>query len=130
MTDEGREQAEELVDAPKKKSRKHRRADGTLRPTYRRYRQRNAHKRLSPARRAWLANFEPGARKDFFRYSLAKTDGIWLGVFAKQLGLEQEEAAPMLERVADERGWRKLRTKSGMVVGIAPPKHRPPETHV
>lgn len=107
--------------------RSHRRADGTLRPTYRRYRNRKKaeQRRLldqTPERQAWLAQFDPGARERFFRYS-RHDEAVWLRAFAAGLGVSQEEAAPLLERLADERNWRKLRTSAGMVVGIAPLRH-------
>lgn len=123
------------VDAERRRKRRSkRRADGTLRPAVRRRRARDRRARLTPEqqaerqaeRDAWLERFEPGARTRFFKHSRARLgDAIYLRAFARQLDLPQEEAAPLLERVADERGWMKLRTKDGMVVGIAAPKTKP-----
>jgi len=108
-------------------SRKKRRADGTLRPARRRYlarkrAARNAERDRTPERQEWLANFEPDARDRFFRLSRALHRAIWLRAFSNELGLSQEEASPLLERLANDRRWMKLRTKDGMVVGIAAPK--------
>lgn len=118
-------------------ARKRRRADGTLRPAYRRYRrrrrqkqreatlaamtpeQRADHDRRRAERRVWLDNFKPGDRKRFFNHAVL-TDAVFLRAFSESLGLTQQDAAPLLERVANERRWRKLRTRDGMVVGIAP----------
>lgn len=109
-------------------ARKRRRADGTLRPSYARHQQRRRQQRVpgwndDPERQAWLNRFEPGARARFF-LNVRQRDAIFLRAFAAELGLPQEEAAPMLERVANERRWMKLRTRDGMVVGIAPPRKR------
>lgn len=109
-------------------ARKRRRADGKLRPAYRRYRARrnqarNAVRDATPERQAWLAQFELGARDRFFRYS-QPWKAVWLRAFAAEVGLPQEEAAPLLEQLANERHWMKLRKADGMVVGIAPPRKR------
>lgn len=110
-------------------SRRRRRADGTLRPTVVRRRQRiqKKRKKLSdddPARQAWLANFAPGARREFFDNTLF-SEAVFLSAFVSETGLERAAAADFLARTADERGWLKLATLDGTVVGIAPP--RPPK---
>lgn len=111
-------------------NRKHRRADGTLRPTYRRYRlKRNKLRReereaaMTPEQKAarveWLARFDDRERAAFFRsVNLSKT--VFLRAFSAELDLPQEEAWPLLERLANERNWLKLKTKDGMVVGAGP----------
>ena len=113
---------------------KKRRADGTLRPTVLRARRKRQRRRreqrlaamspeerqaLEDARAEWLANFPPGARADFFKIT-RYSETIWLRAFSRELGLPQEEAAPLLAKTADERGWPKLCTRDGMCVGIAP----------
>lgn len=111
-------------------NRKHRRADGTLRPAYRRYRlkrnkarreERNAN--MTPeekaARQAWLERFDERERAAFFR-SVNMSKCIFLRAFSTELGLPQEEAWPLLDRLANERNWLKLKTKDGMVVGAGP----------
>jgi hypothetical protein len=103
------------------KATNRRRADGKLRGAYARYKKRKRAERRQAERAEWLANFDAKDRRRFFRYSLAETEGIFLRGFSRDLNLPQEEAAPLLERLGDERGWMKLRTKTGMVVGIAPP---------
>ena len=72
-------------------------------------------------RKEWLENFDPWARPRFF-YNADIKQAVWLRGFSRSLEMEQEEAAPLLERLGDERKWMKLRTKDGMVVGIAPRK--------
>jgi hypothetical protein len=72
-------------------------------------------------RKVWLENFDPWARPRFF-YNCDLKQAVFLRGFSRELGMEQEEAAPLLERVGNERKWMKLRTKDGMVVGIAPRK--------
>lgn len=57
----------------------------------------------------------------FFR-QVDKERAIWLAGFARQTGLPRAEAAALLERIAEERRWRKLRTLDRTVVGIAPVK--------
>ena len=111
-------------------NRKHHRADGTLRPAYRRYRlKRNKARReereaaMTPEERAereaWLQNFDPRERAAFFR-SVRMEKAIFLRAFAAELNLPQEDAWPLLERLANERNWLKLKTKDGMVVGAGP----------
>lgn len=109
-------------------NRKRRRADGTLRPTVIRQRARKraarqAARDASPERQEWLANFHPGDRERFFNHVVLK-DAIFLGAFQKMTLADDDPAAAaeLLERIADERRWRKLRTKDGLVVGIAPPR--------
>ena len=107
-------------------NRKRRRADGTLRPTIIRQRAKkraakNAARDASPERQEWLANFNPGDRERFFNHVVLK-QAIFLGAFEKQTGLQRVDAANLLGKVAEERRWRKLRTKDGLVVGIAPPR--------
>jgi len=114
--------------------RKHRRADGSLRPSYRRNRaKRNARRRAereaTPERQEWLAQFEPGARDRFFAYA-QPWKAVWLKAFADEVGLPQEQAAAVLEQLANERHWMKLRKADGMVVGIAPPRKRRARIHV
>lgn len=103
-------------------ARKRRRADGALRPAVRRYR-RKRNGPLSDERKAWLARFEPGARNRFFKFAFAD-QAVWLRGFAAELGIPETEAWPMLEKVANERSWMKLRLATGQVVGIAPPRRR------
>jgi hypothetical protein len=125
--------APQAPDARSRSSRKKRRADGTLRPAVRRRRQRDRQARTTDdqraARRAWLDNFEPGARTRFFKLSRALSRDpakvVWLRAFSREAGIPQDEAAPLLERLAADRGWMKLRTRDGMVVGIAEPKNKP-----
>lgn len=103
---------------------KRRRADGKLRPwAARQYEARSEKQREE--RREWLARFAPGARKRFFL--LADTEqAVWLRASAEKLGVSQEDAALILERIAGEKRWMKLRIADGMVVGIAPPKAKRP----
>lgn len=98
-------------------SRKKRRADGSLRPSIQRRRQ----KRTREKRTAWLANFAPKARDRFFNHVLLD-QAVYLAPFQKETGLELAEAAELLERTGEERRWRKLRTLDGTVVAIAPPR--------
>lgn len=98
-------------------SRKRRRADGTLRPAYRRSRARRSREK----RRAWLANFAPFARERFFDH-VDVPRAIFLAAFERETGLDRAEASATLERIAEERRWRKLRTLDRTVVGIAPPR--------
>lgn len=103
-------------------NRKKRRLDGTLRPSIRRRRARKNRERLAPPtpeREAWLANFKPGDRERFFNHVVVK-DAVFLAAFEETTGLDRADAAELLERTANERGWRKLRTLDGTVVGIAP----------
>jgi hypothetical protein len=124
------------------KNRK-RRADGSLRPAWRRYKiKRNARRRgereaaMTPEqkseREAWLANFDMKERAKFFAdVNLGKC--VFLRAFSRELDLPQEEAWPLLERLADERNWMKLKTKDGMVVGAGPlrlGKKKRPKIHV
>lgn len=74
------------------------------------------------ARAVWLAEFNPGDRERFFKWSTAPEGAVFLRPFARDVGLPDDEAAPLLERTANERGWMKLRTRDGKVVGIAPPR--------
>lgn len=110
-------------------ARKRRRADGTLRPAYRRYLQRRRRNRPNPdtnptpERLEWLSQFEDGDRARFF-VNAVRAKAIWLRAFSAELGLPEEEAWPLLEKTADERRWMKLRTREGKVVGIAPPKKK------
>jgi hypothetical protein len=97
------------------------RADGTLRPSVRRYRARKRKAKNAGKRGEWLAQFAPGDRERFFNHVVLK-DAVFLSGFAKATGLERTEAAALLERTASERRWRKLRTIDGTVVGIAPPR--------
>ena len=125
---------------------KKRRADGSLRPSVLRYRQRKSRERdplrnMTPGekeeakreRAEWLARFDLRERTAFFRgVNMQKT--VFLRAFARELGMEQEEAWPLLERLADERNWMKLKTKDGMVVGAGPlqpykSKKRRPKIH-
>lgn len=99
----------------KSKRRKKRLLNGKLRPAVRRAKQ----KRAKRVREEWLANFEPGARDRFFKHVVVK-DAVWLAAFERESGLDRAEAARTLEGLANERGWRKLRTLDGTVVGIAP----------
>ena len=99
-------------------TRKKRLANGKLRPAVRRFRA----KRAAARREAWLANFAPGARDRFFG-RVVVGEAVFLAGFAKATGLPRDEAAVLLERLGDERHWRKLRTLDGTVVGIAPPRH-------
>lgn len=119
--------------------RRHRRADGTLRPTYRRYRQRKQAAReeernKTPERQAWLGEFKPGARDKFFK--LARWErAVWLRKFhaglvaaAEEEGSEapsELEASKALEELGFKRGWMKLRKADGFVVGIAAPRSKP-----
>lgn len=107
-----------------------RRADGTVRPAVRRYRQRKQRERriareaaLTPEQRAerevWLANFDPAHRKGFFR-SVRIAEAIFLRGFATALGLSQEEASPLLRAHAVERNWLILETLDGLCVGAGP----------
>jgi hypothetical protein len=107
-------------------NRKRRRADGSLRPTVVRQRARKraakeAARAASPERQEWLARFNPGDRERFFNHVVLK-DAIFLGAFQKATLSEDDPAAAadLLGRIADERRWRKLRTKDGLIVGIAP----------
>lgn len=104
-------------------NRKKRRADGTLRPTIRRRRAKKHKERYEAERAEWLKNFKPGDRDRFFKH-VDVAQAVFLSGFAKQTGLERAEAAVLLERTANERSWRKLRTLDRTVVGIAPPKAR------
>lgn len=109
-------------------SRKKRRADGSLRPSYRRYRKKTKARQVQTERAAWLANFAPGERDKFFKFSDAARNGVWLRAFARKLGVPQEKAWPQLEALANENRWMKLRTRDGVVVGIAPPRPVPSRT--
>lgn len=100
---------------------KKRRADGTLRPAVLRSRR----KRQRARRQVWLGRFVPGARGEFFGNAILE-QAVYLRSFARQTGLDDDCAAAMLDRAADERAWLKLVTADGTVVGIAPP--RPPQT--
>lgn len=101
----------------KRKPRKKRRADGTLRPAVRRSKGRRSREK----RQAWLKNFKPGDRERFFKHVIVE-QAIWLGEFAKVTGSSKEMASSAMEHIARARRWRKLRTLDGLVVGIAPPK--------
>jgi hypothetical protein len=100
--------------------RNRRRADGSLRPTIVRRRARRNKARDGYTRKEWLAQFKPGDRDRFFRH-VVLDQAVFLRGFAKSTGLERAEASELLERTANERRWRKLRTSDGTVVGIAPP---------
>lgn len=95
-----------------------RRSDGTLRPSIVRYRAR----KRDAQRKEWLARFAPGARKRFFRMADIEY-AVWLKPAARKLGMPQEQAAKLLEQIAEEKRWMKLRLADGMVVGIAPPRN-------
>lgn len=97
--------------------RKKRLQNGKLRPAVARGKAR----RSKAQRAAWLAQFEPGARDRFFKYADAD-QAVWLRQFEKATGLIRDEAADSLERLAAGRGWMKIRTLDGTVVGIAPPR--------
>lgn len=108
-------------------ARKRRRADGTLRPAVRRSRARRA----KAERKEWLDQFKPGERDRFFKH-VDLSSAVFLAPFQKELGgafLEDRAgAARLLEDIANERGWRKLRTRDRTVVGIAPKRTWPLET--
>lgn len=96
---------------------KNRRADGTLKPTRAR-----ANARRNKRKRAeWLKNFDPAKRKDFFKH-VDLERAVFLRGFAREMQLTEDEAWPYLERIAEDRRWRKLRTLTGRVVGIGPDK--------
>jgi hypothetical protein len=102
-----------------------RRDDGQIRPTVARSRQKRAALRTEEdraRRREWLAQFVPGARTRFFRMADTR-QAVWLKAASEKLGVPQEDAAVVLERIAEEKRWMKLRLADGMVVGIAPPKN-------
>lgn len=100
------------------KATKRRRADGTLRPCVIR-RNKKRRRKLSPERKAWLANFRYGDRPRFF-HNVIIAECVWLNGFAKETGLPRYEAARALEAIAEKKRWRKLRTLDGTVVGIGP----------
>lgn len=101
-------------------NRKKRRADGTLRPSIVRRRKRKRSERNAIKRAEWLAQFAPGERERFFNHVIL-ADAIFLNAFQKMtLATDRADAAQLLERIANERHWRKLRTLDGTVVGIAP----------
>lgn len=89
------------------------RADGTLRPTWVRRERR--------LRTAWLAQFEPGVREAFFS-AADMEQAVFGSPYAREHGITKEEAYVRLAKLADERGWLRLATKDGRVVGIAPGK--------
>lgn len=93
------------------------RADGSMRPSVKRYKQRRD-RRL---RKAWLAEFEPGVRAAFFQ-SVKLDEAIFAGPFARKHGIDKERAEKNLAEYAEERGWLRLVTRSGRVVGIGPEK--------
>lgn len=107
-------------------SRKRRRADGTLRPTVARRQRRLNQAKMTDERRAWLAQFPPKARAKFFlRADLEHA--LFLRKWQADLNVEgmkpvpREDAAQLLSELANHRGWLKLATSDGLVVGIAPP---------
>lgn len=83
-------------------------------------------KQSSAARQEWLNNFNDGDRQRFFNHVVVK-EAVFLAAFARDTGLPRDEAATVLERVASERRWRKLRTRDGTVIGIAPPRWKKPD---
>lgn len=102
-------------------SRKKRLENGKLRPAVARGRAKRRAAKAARERVEWLANFKPGARDRFFAHADVKR-AVFLAGFARETGLDRFEAAELLERVADDRGWMKLRTLDRTVVGIAPPR--------
>jgi hypothetical protein len=93
------------------------RADGSMRPTVAR-----RHKRRDRARRtAWLAQFERGARAEFFE-KVKIEEALFASPMSRHLGLTKPETEKVLAQMAEERGWLKLATRDGRVVGIGPEK--------
>jgi hypothetical protein len=113
------------VDEPKpaRPPRKKTLANGKLRPAVRRGRAKRRAAKEAGKRADWLAQFKPGDRERFFNH-VDLSRAVFLAGFARETGLDRFEAAALLERVGNERGWRKLRTLDRTVVGIAPPRAR------
>lgn len=93
------------------------RADGTMRPTWKRQRKRRDRKR----RVAWLAQFERGARADFFQ-RVKIEEALFASPMSRHLGLPKDETEKVLAQMAEERGWLSLVTSDGRTVGIGPEK--------
>jgi hypothetical protein len=95
----------ELLDQPVRRARKKRRADGTLRPAVIRYRRSQAFKKTRWKRHPERAKF----------FAQADTKSVkWVGEAAEAWGMEREQAAERLGRIAKAAGWLTLVEKGAL----------------